>query len=76
VIWAGADREPISYAIRHLDLSDEEAADLTRELTELTWSDRYPLSPRIKTLSAIPRSSDRSRFASPCRHRNAMSHNA
>jgi hypothetical protein len=37
----------------HLELSDEEAAVLRRELTDITWSDRYQLSPRIKALSAI-----------------------
>jgi len=36
-----------------LDLTDEEAAALIRELADITWSDRYPLSPRIKTLNAI-----------------------
>jgi len=29
------------------------AAALIRELADITWSDRYPLSPRIKTLNAI-----------------------
>jgi hypothetical protein len=28
-------------------------AVLIRELTDATWSDRCPLSPRIKTLKAI-----------------------
>jgi len=37
----------------NLDLTDEEAAVLARELTEITFSTRYPLSPRIKTLNAI-----------------------
>ena len=37
----------------HLDLTDEEAAVLIRELSDITWSDRYPLSPRVKTLNAI-----------------------
>jgi hypothetical protein len=36
----------------HLDLSDEEAAALTQELHEIVESDRYPLSPRIRTLRA------------------------
>jgi hypothetical protein len=36
-----------------LDLTDEEAATLIRELTDITFSARYPLSPRIKTLRAI-----------------------
>ena len=36
-----------------LDLTEEEAAVLARELTEITWSARYQLSPRIKALNAI-----------------------
>src|SRR5215813_2999233 len=31
-----------------LDLTDEETAVLARELSDITWSDRHPLSPRIK----------------------------
>jgi len=37
----------------HLDLSDEAAAALTRELHHIVESDRYPFSPRIRTLKAI-----------------------
>jgi hypothetical protein len=37
----------------NLDLSDEETAALTRELHEIVERDRYPLSPRIRTLRAI-----------------------
>jgi hypothetical protein len=37
----------------HLDLSDEEAAALLKELNGLIDGDRYFLSPRIKTLKAI-----------------------
>jgi hypothetical protein len=37
----------------HLDLTDEEAAALIRELHEIIESDRYPFSPRIRTLRAI-----------------------
>ena len=37
----------------HLDLSDEEAAALLKELDGLIEGDRYFLSPRIKTLRAI-----------------------
>ena len=36
-----------------LDLSDEEAAALTRELHEIVENDRYPLSPRVRTLQGI-----------------------
>ena len=38
----------------HLDLSDEEAAALTQELHDFVEDDRYPFSPRIRTLRAIP----------------------
>jgi hypothetical protein len=46
----------------HLDLSDEEAAALTKELHNIVENDRYPFSPRIRTqrrhhaagISAIP----------------------
>jgi hypothetical protein len=37
----------------HLDLTDEETAALTKELHDIVGSDRYPLSPRIRTLRAI-----------------------
>ena len=37
----------------HLDLSDEEAAALAQELHDIVESDRYPFSPRIRTLRAI-----------------------
>jgi hypothetical protein len=37
----------------HLDLSDEEAAALAEELHNIVESDRYPFSPRIRTLRAI-----------------------
>lgn len=37
----------------NLELSDDEAAVLARELTDIAWNDRYPLSPRIQTLKAI-----------------------
>jgi hypothetical protein len=30
------------------DLTDEEAAVLARELTDIMWNDRYPLSPASK----------------------------
>ncbi len=47
------DHTPTSGAMQHLDLSDEEAAALTKELTDITGNDRYPLSRRIQTLRAI-----------------------
>jgi hypothetical protein len=37
----------------NLDLSDEETAALTQELHDIVENDRYPLSPRIRTLRAI-----------------------
>jgi hypothetical protein len=37
----------------NLDLTDEEAAALTRELHDIIETDRYPFSPRIRTLRAI-----------------------
>jgi hypothetical protein len=37
----------------HLDLSDDETAALTQEVRDIVESDRYPLSPRIRTLRAI-----------------------
>jgi len=37
----------------HLDLTDEETAALTKELHEIVEKDRYPFSPRIRTLRAI-----------------------
>jgi hypothetical protein len=36
-----------------LDLTDAEAAALTQELHNIFESDRYPFSPRIRTLRAI-----------------------
>jgi hypothetical protein len=44
---------PISGVMQHLDLSDEEAAVLIKELADITGNDRYPFSPRIQTLRAI-----------------------
>src|SRR5437879_2420085 len=37
----------------HLDLSDEQTAALTQELHDIIENDRYPLSPRVRTLRAI-----------------------
>jgi len=39
--------------MQHLDLLDEEAAALIKELVDITL-DRYPFSARIRTLPAIP----------------------
>jgi hypothetical protein len=37
----------------HLDLSDDEAAALIKELHDTIHNDRYPFSERIRTLKAI-----------------------
>jgi hypothetical protein len=37
----------------HLGLTDDEAAALTRELHDIVEHDRYPFSPRIRTLRGI-----------------------
>ena len=37
----------------NLDLSDEEAAALAQELHDIVENDRYPFSPRIRTLRAV-----------------------
>jgi hypothetical protein len=37
----------------HLDLTDDEAAALTKALHDIVESDRYPFSPRIQTPRAI-----------------------
>jgi hypothetical protein len=44
---------PISGVMQPLDLSDEEAAALIKELADITGNDRYPFSARIQTLRAI-----------------------
>jgi hypothetical protein len=39
--------------MQHLDLTDDEAAALTQELHNIVENDRYPFSPRIRTLRAL-----------------------
>jgi hypothetical protein len=39
--------------MQHLDLSDDEAAALIQEVHNTVRNDRYPFSPRIRTLRAI-----------------------
>jgi len=39
--------------MQHLDLSDDEAAALAQELHAIVENDRYPVSPRIRTLREI-----------------------
>jgi hypothetical protein len=48
-----APRPHIEAMPQHLDLTDEETAALTQELHEIVESDRYPFSPRIRTLREI-----------------------
>jgi hypothetical protein len=45
--------EPLYIKVMKLDLSDEQAAALTKELDGIIDKDRYPFSPRIRTLKAI-----------------------
>ena len=45
--------QPHIGVMQHLELSDEEAAALVRELHDIIESNRYPFSPRIRTLRAI-----------------------
>ena len=49
------DRRPRPHigAMQHLDLSEEEAAALVALLTRTIDGDRYPLSPRIRTLRVV-----------------------
>jgi hypothetical protein len=44
---------PYPGFMQHLDLTDEEAAALIKELADITGNDRYPFSSRIQTLRAI-----------------------
>ena len=43
----------IIEAMQHPELSDEEATALVALLTRTISDDRYPLSPRVRTLKAI-----------------------
>jgi hypothetical protein len=45
---------------------------LTQELHEIVENDRYPFSPRIRTLRGYSPSSDRSRSGSTCPRRGCM----
>jgi hypothetical protein len=47
------DHTPYPGVMQHLDLTDEEAAALIKELADITGNDRYPFSSRIQTLRAI-----------------------
>jgi len=45
--------ERLPPAEMNIELTDEEAAALLRELNNIIENDRYPLSPRIRTLRYI-----------------------
>ena len=51
--FATGNPDPIFGAMQHLDLTDDEAAALTQELHNIAENDRYPFSPRIRTLRGI-----------------------
>jgi hypothetical protein len=51
----------------HLDLTDDEAAALTQELHDIVENDRYPFSPRIRTLRAILAKLRPEPVRNPCR---------
>jgi hypothetical protein len=46
-------KRPHIKVMPRLDLSEEEAAALIKELADITGNDRYPFSPRIQTLREI-----------------------
>jgi hypothetical protein len=46
-------QSPSHIAAMNLDLSDEAAAVLTLELHNIVENDRYPFSPRIRTLKGV-----------------------
>jgi hypothetical protein len=53
VLCAFCGPRPHIGAVQHLDLTDDEAVALTRELHDIVENDRYPFSPRIRTLRGI-----------------------
>jgi hypothetical protein len=56
----------------HLDLSDEETATRVREIHDIIESDKFPFSPRVRSLRAILGNLGRSRCGSPYGHRRSM----
>ena len=52
--------------VMKFDLSDEQAAALTEELSDIIENDRWPFSPRIWMLKSILANSDPRRSASLC----------
>jgi hypothetical protein len=57
----------------HLDLSDEEAAVLTQELNDIVETDKFPFSPRIRTLKKIlGKLRPEPVCGSPCRRQRSM----
>jgi hypothetical protein len=59
-----------------LDLNDEQTAALLRELDLIIDGDRFPLSPRIRTLKEIRAKSDRSEIGRQYRRPSITSHRA
>jgi len=55
-----------------LDLTDEETSALTRLLTKTIDDDRYPLSPRVRTLDVILGKIRPEPAREPCRRRKCM----
>jgi hypothetical protein len=51
--WIVAGRWKRYIKVMKLDLSDEQATVLTKELDGIIDKDRFPFSPRIRTLKAI-----------------------
>ena len=60
----------------HLDLTDEETAALTKELHDIVENDRYPFSPRIRTLRAILAKLRREPVREPLRRPRSMRRHA
>ena len=56
----------------NLDLTDEQAAALLKELNEIIDGDRYFMSRRIRTLKEIAQRSVRSRYVSLYHRRRSM----
>ena len=45
--------KPLIYRAMQLDLTDEQTTTLLRELDRIIDGDRFPFSPRIRTLKGI-----------------------
>jgi hypothetical protein len=51
--WRRTAVVPIYRGMKNLPMTEDEVSVLTRELTDITWNNRFQLSPRIRTLKAI-----------------------